>query len=107
MRYKLKYSIKIIITFKTWLLHYLVRITLYYFRYDKLYIHDGKNESGQTIGAAFYTGSGPTENITSSGQDIFLRFTSDYTGQQTGFLIQYDQGKIFDFPKSGNNFNFI
>ena len=35
----------------------------------------------------------PTE-FTSSGRDIFLRFTSDDSQTRSGFLIEYEQGKI-------------
>ena len=74
---------------------------LYNLSNDKLFIYDGYNSSAPTIqgSGGFLTGllthhgepNMPT-TFTSTGQDIFLKFTSDASGTLTGFLIEYEQG---------------
>ena len=70
-------------------------------REDKLYIHDGDSESSPTIqgtggyltGTLGSQGNDKPRTYVSSGQDIFLKFTSDNLNNQPGFLIEYNQGK--------------
>ena len=68
---------------------------------DKLYIYDGPNENSTALpGTSPYLfgkvagidGLGPVV-LTSSGQDVFLRFTSDWYYTWYGFAITYEQGK--------------
>ena len=68
---------------------------------DKLYIYDGPNANSTALpGTSPYlfgkvaglAGLGPVV-LTSSGQDVFLRFTSDWYYTSHGFAITYEQGK--------------
>ena len=68
---------------------------------DKLYIYDGPNANSTALSGtgpylfgkvAGVAGLGPVV-LTSSGQDVFLRFTSDWYYTAPGFAITYEQGK--------------
>ena len=68
---------------------------------DKLYIYDGPNANSTALSGtgpylfgkvAGLAGLGPVV-LTSSGQDVFLRFTSDWYYTAPGFAITYEQGK--------------
>ena len=68
---------------------------------DKLYIYDGPNANSTALSGtgpylfgkvAGLAGLGPVV-LTSSGQDLFLRFTSDWYYTAPGFAITYEQGK--------------
>ena len=71
-------------------------------REDKLYIHDGDSERSPTIqgtggyltGTLGSQGNDKPRTYVSSGQDIFLKFTSDRLNNHPGFLIEYNQGKF-------------
>ena len=75
-------------------------------RQDKLYIHDGDSESSPTIQGTgeYLTGTlgsqgwgNKPHTYVSSGQDIFLKFTSDNSNNYRGFLIEYNQGKFVQY----------
>ena len=68
---------------------------------DKLYIYDGPNANSTALAGtepylfgkvAGLDGLGPLV-LTSPGQDVFLRFTSDLYATRYGFAITYEQGK--------------
>ena len=67
--------------------------------YDYLYLHNGLSEGNQSIGELtghIATGS----SFASSGNALFVRFTSDTSLKQDGFNIQYQSGD----EKSGHMF---
>ena len=73
-------------------------VSFFYSSRDKLYIHDGPNSNSHTVQGSgqFLTGNGKEGAVfTSTGQDIFLRFLSDDSSTFPGFLIEFEQGKIY------------
>ena len=60
--------------------------------YDTVFVYDGNNINNSNIGT--FSGNAVPESITSSGRDIFIRFTSDSSSTRIGFSIQYQKSKI-------------
>ena len=58
-----------------------------YFRYDFVYVYDGGNSFVTEI--AVLTGTF-TEDVTSTGTELFINFLSDDTVTAAGFRIQFD-----------------
>ena len=59
--------------------------------YDYLYLHNGLSDGNQSIGELtghIATGS----SFASTGNALFVRFTSDTSLKQDGFNIQYQSG---------------
>ncbi|XP_022803741.1 dorsal-ventral patterning tolloid-like protein 1 isoform X2 [Stylophora pistillata] len=55
--------------------------------YDFLYVYDGKSASSRRIGK--FSGRHTNKVIKSSGNHLYLEFTSDYSINKKGFLIAY------------------
>ena len=96
---KLNYSTKAVIS--NFIIKYLAIDTGILNSGDKLYIYDGPNGNSTALSGtgpylfgkvAGLAGLGPVV-LTSSGQDVFLRFTSDWYYTAPGFAITYEQGK--------------
>ena len=57
--------------------------------FDYLYIYDGDDEHASLI--AKVTGTYAEETFSSTGNDMFIRFTSDDVVTRAGFYLQYQQ----------------
>ena len=62
-------------------------------RFDYLKVYDGADDMWSPMIASL-TGEYSSFNMTSTGRDVYLRFTSDSMFFQQGFVIQFDAGKI-------------
>lgn len=65
-------------------------------RYDYVEVRDGIDESGQLVGK--YCGKIAPSPVVSSGNQLFIKFVSDYETHGAGFSIRYE---IFKSGKSG------
>ena len=54
---------------------------------DTLYFYDGEDESANLLAA--YSGNTIPANVVSTGNKMFIRFVTDATVQDTGWLIEY------------------
>lgn len=64
-------------------------------RYDYVEVRDGVDESGQLVGK--YCGKIAPSPVVSSGNQLFIKFVSDYETHGAGFSIRYE---IFKSGKS-------
>ena len=62
-------------------------------RYDWLEVRDGDNEKAPLIGSRMCGTSSSDETI-SSGNQLFIKFHSDYSVTRTGYRIRADLGNI-------------
>ncbi|KAG8574151.1 hypothetical protein GDO81_009072 [Engystomops pustulosus] len=62
--------------------------------YDYIEIYDGPNENSPRMGR--YCGSGPPEEVYSSGDSLTIRFHSDDSINKKGFHIRYTSTKFQD-----------
>jgi len=67
-------------------------ITLHFYNFetnpeDTLYIYDGNSENSDLIGA--FSGSGIPEDITTTGDEAFIRFTTDNQTNASGWLMGF------------------
>lgn len=60
----------------------------YLFRYDYVEVRDGVDESGQLVGK--YCGKIAPSPVVSSGNQLFIKFVSDYETHGAGFSIRYE-----------------
>ena len=67
------------------------KLKIYIFRYDFVKVYDGIDELGTQLGGGDLTG-GPPAQITSTGTDIFIRFTTDSSETTAGFRIEFEAG---------------
>lgn len=58
------------------------------FRYDYVVVRDGTDESGQLVGK--YCGKIAPSPVVSSGNQLFIKFVSDYETHGAGFSIRYE-----------------
>lgn len=58
------------------------------FRYDYVEVRDGTDESGQLVGK--YCGKIAPSPVVSSGNQLFIKFVSDYETHGAGFSIRYE-----------------
>lgn len=58
------------------------------FRYDYVEVRDGVDESGQLVGK--YCGKIAPSPVVSSGNQLFIKFVSDYETHGAGFSIRYE-----------------
>ena len=63
------------------------------FRYDWLEVHDGDNANSPLIGSTL-CGSNIPQTIVSSGNELFVHFTSDGYVPSTGYQIRVVSGKL-------------
>ena len=66
---------------------------LQYLRWDWLEVRDGGNENAPLIGSRL-CGSSLPGVITSTGNELFVRFHSDGSVVSTGYRIRVDLGRI-------------
>ena len=57
-------------------------------RYDYVEVRDGVDESGQLVGK--YCGKIAPSPVISSGNQLFIKFVSDYETHGAGFSIRYE-----------------
>lgn len=57
-------------------------------RYDYVEVRDGVDESGQLVGK--YCGKIAPSPVVSSGNQLFIKFVSDYETHGAGFSIRYE-----------------
>lgn len=69
---------------------------LFLFRYDYVEVRDGVDESGQLIGK--YCGKIAPSPVVSSGNELFIKFVSDYETHGAGFSIRYEIFKTGGWP---------
>ncbi len=62
--------------------------SLVLFRYDYVEVRDGVDESGQLVGK--YCGKIAPSPVVSSGNQLFIKFVSDYETHGAGFSIRYE-----------------
>ena len=67
-----------------------IDISAFIFSYDFLYVYDG--DSPLALELVNLTGI-LLSNVASSGPNIYIRFSSDFSETSAGFRIQYDAGK--------------
>lgn len=67
-------------------------------RYDYVEVRDGIDESGQLVGK--FCGKIAPSPVVSSGNQLFIKFVSDYETHGAGFSIRYE---IFKSGKSDIN----
>lgn len=74
---------------------------------DELKIYDGANENADLIGV--YTGTNSPETLTSSGNQLYVTFTSDASSNGPGFYAEFDselpdycQGMVIYEEESGS-----
>eukprot|EP00058_Branchiostoma_floridae_P026512 XP_002612003.1 hypothetical protein BRAFLDRAFT_86962 [Branchiostoma floridae] len=60
--------------------------------YDALKVYDGTDESAPLLGT--YCGETNPLDVTSSGGQMFITFSSDSSYTERGFIIQYSSGRI-------------
>lgn len=72
-----------------------IKLTFTYFEteagYDYLYVYDGHSTSSQF---KRWSGVNTGEVVTSTGQNLFLNFTTDYSVTDTGFTINFEGKKM-------------
>lgn len=66
------------------------------FRYDYVEVRDGVDESGQLVGK--YCGKIAPSPVVSSGNQLFIKFVSDYETHGAGFSIRYEIFKTGGWP---------
>ena len=66
---------------------YLSSASLFLHRYDWLEVHDGASESSPLIGTKM-CGSNLPQNIKSTGNELFVKFHSDYSVTSTGYEVR-------------------
>lgn len=66
------------------------------FRYDYVEVRDGVDESGQLVGK--YCGKIAPSPVVSSGNQLFIKFVSDYETHGAGFSIRYEIFKTGEWP---------
>ena len=59
--------------------------------YDYIEIRDGGDSTAKQIG--FLCGDKKPDDIVSSGNQLYVKFVSDFSTQQTGFSASFAQGK--------------
>ena len=64
------------------------------FRYDWLEVRDGGSESSKLIGSKM-CGSTLPQTIESSGNELFVKFHSDYSVVKTGYKIRAKLGRLY------------
>uniref|UniRef100_A0A8B9LDX0 Neuropilin n=1 Tax=Astyanax mexicanus TaxID=7994 RepID=A0A8B9LDX0_ASTMX len=69
-------------------------------KYDYVEVRDGVDESGQLVGK--YCGKIAPSPVVSSGNQLFIKFVSDYETHGAGFSIRYEIFKIG--PECSRNF---
>lgn len=69
---------------------------LFLFRYDYVEVRDGVDESGQLVGK--YCGKIAPSPVVSSGNQLFIKFVSDYETHGAGFSIRYEIFKTGGWP---------
>ena len=73
-----------------------IKLTFTYFvteaNYDYLYVYDGDSTSSQF---EKWSGVNTGEVVTSTGQNLFLKFTTDGSVINTGFTINFKGKKIY------------
>ncbi|MEQ2199269.1 hypothetical protein XENOCAPTIV_029029, partial [Xenoophorus captivus] len=57
-------------------------------RYDYVEVRDGVDENGQLVGK--YCGKIAPSAVVSSGNQLFIKFVSDYETHGAGFSIRYE-----------------
>ncbi|XP_013855338.1 neuropilin-1a [Austrofundulus limnaeus] len=67
-------------------------------KYDYVEVRDGVDESGQLVGK--YCGKIAPSPVVSSGNQLFIKFVSDYETHGAGFSIRYE---IFKTGESQND----
>lgn len=67
-----------------------------FFRYDYVEVRDGVDESGQLVGK--YCGKIAPSPVVSSGNQLFIKFVSDYETHGAGFSIRYEIFKTGGWP---------
>lgn len=65
-------------------------------RYDYVEVRDGVDESGQLVGK--YCGKIAPSPVVSSGNQLFIKFVSDYETHGAGFSIRYEIFKTGGLP---------
>lgn len=65
-------------------------------RYDYVEVRDGVDESGQLVGK--YCGKIAPSPVVSSGNQLFIKFVSDYETHGAGFSIRYEIFKTGGWP---------
>lgn len=65
-------------------------------RYDYVEVRDGVDESGQLVGK--YCGKIAPSPVVSSGNQLFIKFVSDYETHGAGFSIRYEIFKMGGWP---------
>ena len=60
--------------------------------YDSVKIHDGASPSAPLLGT--YCGTDSPGDITSSGNTLFVSFTSDYSETRDGFGVMYNAKSV-------------
>ena len=66
------------------------------FRYDWIQFYDGKDQSGHILGCGRKWCGQNTTEISSTGNQIFIKFQSDADYGTSGFNISYEVGnKIY------------
>lgn len=68
------------------------------FRYDYVEVRDGVDESGQLVGK--YCGKIAPSPVVSSGNQLFIKFVSDYETHGAGFSIRYEIFKTGGWPST-------
>ena len=80
-----------------------IKLTFTYFvteaNYDYLYVYDGDSTSSPQI--LKWSGEKTGREVNSTGQHLFLKFTTDYSVTYTGFTINFEgkkkMCKLLDF----------
>lgn len=67
-------------------------------RYDYVEVRDGVDESGQLVGK--YCGKIAPSPVVSSGNQLFIKFVSDYETHGAGFSIRYEIFKTGGWPNA-------
>lgn len=67
-------------------------------RYDYVEVRDGVDESGQLVGK--YCGKIAPSPVVSSGNQLFIKFVSDYETHGAGFSIRYEIFKTGEYTKT-------
>ena len=74
-----------------------IKLTFTYFvtesSYDYLYVYDGDSPSSPQI--LKWSGENIGKVVNSTGQNLFLKFTTDYSVTYTGFTINFEGKKIY------------
>ena len=60
--------------------------------YDRLEVRDGRTSSSPLIGSYFCGIVAPRTTITSNGNHLYVKFSSDGSVTRTGFSIEVDSG---------------